>query len=87
MYIIIDIYIYIYIGYIIRKYGSTFYIGIDGIKPVQIEISLSYSLILTIAKVKNMLITNDIEKKSTKSCKTGVILVICYFTVLQLRSA
>ena len=33
-------------------------------------------------KVKNMLKTNDIQKKSAKSYKTGVIFVIWYFTVL-----
>ena len=33
------------------------------------------------------LMLNDIEKKSAKSCKTGVILVIWYFTVLPCSSS
>ena len=75
----------------IRKYGSTFYIGLlwpFSIKPVQIEISI-FTLTSTNAKLKNMLQlkTKDIEKKSVKSCKTGVILVIWYFTVLLCSSS
>ena len=62
-------------------------------KPVQIEISIftfifhSFNYTFTIAKVKNMLKTNDIEKRSAKSCKTGIILVIWYFTVLPCSSS
>ena len=41
----------------------------------------------TNAKVRNMLKTNDIERKSAKPCKTGVILVKRYFTVLPYSSS
>ena len=59
------------------------------IKPVQKEISIFtfVNLTSTNMKVKNMLKTNDIEKKSIKSCKTGVIFVIWYFTVLPCSSS
>ena len=56
-------------------------------KPVQIEISFSYSIQFDFYQRQ---IANDIEKKSAKSCKTGVILVllvIWYFTVLPCSSS
>ena len=56
---------------------------------LKFQFSLSYSIQLHfyLAKVKNMLKINDIEKKLAKSCKTGVILVIWYFTVLPCSSS
>ena len=82
---------------IIRKYGSTFYIGIAMVVLPYIgpweNLNFSFhfqfplNLISTNTKVENMLKANDIWKKSRKPCKIGVIHVISIFTELPCSSS
>ena len=75
----------------IRKYGSTFYIGIAMVilpyfgpmGKVKFQFSLSVSTPFDFYQhpMGNMLKANDIRKKSRKACNTGVIHILLLLPV------